>query len=536
MSVIVKTAGSTGRQYATPQLAIDSIPKDLVASGNSYIVDIYNDSAFTGTARLLNITGFTTADATHNITVRAAAGQSFRDSPNVLTNALQFNAANGVSFSMTANYEYAIYSDAPYTVFDGLQVRGTNYTAGAAWVAGANSQIRNCIFESKPQISASAFVLRLADGDGTTAINTVVINNVAGSRGVSLGVSGKVVNCTIVSPADTIGASGISVFGASAVINNCAIFGYTQPIAAGVAPAADGHNATDAATFDGATTGSLTSRTYSTQFQNTATISTLDLRLKTGSVLIDAGSTTSDATSISGLTRPSGAAFDIGAWEFASAPVAPNAPTIGTASSGPASAIVTFTPPVNNGGSTITGYTATSSPGAFTGTGSASPLTVIGLTNGTAYTFTVTATNAIGTGVASAASNSTTPAAAATGTVTTQPAPDGQSQRFAGTTINAVSASYTLTGSAGGVTRGPAAVTITTNAFDFTVTALTPGTYTPALTVTNSQGGTTAMTGTTAFTIAGVGGGGEVPINPSAGGGGGGGAVSRILLRSRRRR
>jgi len=43
------------------------------------------------------------------------------------------------------------------------------------------------------------------------------------------------------------------------------------------------------------------------------------------------------------------------------------------------------------------------------GSGTASPITVTGLTNGTAYTFTVTATNSIGEGDPSAASNSVTP-------------------------------------------------------------------------------------------------------------------------------
>jgi uncharacterized protein (TIGR02145 family) len=87
----------------------------------------------------------------------------------------------------------------------------------------------------------------------------------------------------------------------------------------------------------------------------------------------------------------------------------PGAPTIGTATAGNAQATVTFTAPVSNGGSAITGYTVTSSPGSITGTGTASPITVTGLTNGTAYTFTITATNAIGTSVASSASNSVTP-------------------------------------------------------------------------------------------------------------------------------
>jgi hypothetical protein len=95
-------------------------------------------------------------------------------------------------------------------------------------------------------------------------------------------------------------------------------------------------------------------------------------------------------------------------------PTPPNAPTIGTATvTGATTVSVTFTAPSNAGYPTpITGYTVTSSPGGLTGSGASSPITVTGLTTGTAYTFTVRATNATGTGPASAASNSVSPALA----------------------------------------------------------------------------------------------------------------------------
>jgi FtsP/CotA-like multicopper oxidase with cupredoxin domain len=89
--------------------------------------------------------------------------------------------------------------------------------------------------------------------------------------------------------------------------------------------------------------------------------------------------------------------------------VAPGRPTAVTAVAGNAQATVSFNLPVGTGGSSITLYTVTASTGGITATGTASPIKIIGLTNGTAYTFTVTATNAVGTGPASSPSNSVTP-------------------------------------------------------------------------------------------------------------------------------
>ena len=77
-------------------------------------------------------------------------------------------------------------------------------------------------------------------------------------------------------------------------------------------------------------------------------------------------------------------------------PMAPGAPTGVSAAAGDASATVSFTAPSFTGvPAGITGYLATSSPEGLAATGSASPLTVTGLTNGTSYTFTVQATNGV---------------------------------------------------------------------------------------------------------------------------------------------
>ncbi len=98
-------------------------------------------------------------------------------------------------------------------------------------------------------------------------------------------------------------------------------------------------------------------------------------------------------------------------------PTVPAAPTGVTATAGNRSAIVSWTAP-SNGGSAITSYTVTPYIGTtaqkatvVSGTPPATTTNVTGLTNGTAYTFTVSATNGVGTGSASAASGAVTPVA-----------------------------------------------------------------------------------------------------------------------------
>jgi len=89
---------------------------------------------------------------------------------------------------------------------------------------------------------------------------------------------------------------------------------------------------------------------------------------------------------------------------------APDEPTAVSATAGDTQATVSFTAPSDVGGSAITGYRAQSNDG-IGASGSASPITVTGLTNGTAYTFRVWAINAFGYSAPSDASGSVSPQA-----------------------------------------------------------------------------------------------------------------------------
>ena len=88
----------------------------------------------------------------------------------------------------------------------------------------------------------------------------------------------------------------------------------------------------------------------------------------------------------------------------------PGAPTIGTITPGNGQLSVAFTAPASNGGSAITDYKWSVDGTSYTTrAGTASPIVITGLSNGTAYTVRIRAVNAAGDGTVATAGATATP-------------------------------------------------------------------------------------------------------------------------------
>ncbi len=88
----------------------------------------------------------------------------------------------------------------------------------------------------------------------------------------------------------------------------------------------------------------------------------------------------------------------------------PGSPTQVTAKAENSQVRVSFLAPTQTGGPAITGYTVTASPGGASAVGMNSPITVVGLSNGTPYTFIVRANNILGSSLPSLPSAAVAPA------------------------------------------------------------------------------------------------------------------------------
>jgi hypothetical protein len=193
---------------------------------------------------------------------------------------------------------------------------------------------------------------------------------------------------------------------------------------------------------------------------------------------------------------------------YASVAATPGAPTGVIAGAINAGAQLRWTPPASTGGSTITGYKITASPGGKTAkTSNVTSFVVGGLTNGTSYTFTVAAINSAGTGPNSI------PSAAVTPRAPVAPSPPRTITATAG--YQSATVAWTAPASVGGapisrytVTANPGAITVTAtgDARQVVVGGLADGTaYTISVTAANSAGSsspaTTASPVTPAVTV-----------------------------------
>lgn len=309
-TTIIKSIGSGGgRDYATIAAWVAAIPANLVTADQQWIGELYNDSEFDLASTTVTINKIT--DATRNIILRCAAGHSFKDHANKLTNGLRYNQSNGVGIVNNGVTLLSIQCD--YVQVEGIQFRDTA-SGGARVTQGTtnapNVVVRNCIFQTANSNTGTGG-LSLYSG---TAVNCLAVGTGGGTAFISNGGSAKFINCL----AFQFGAgSGFGFRGNydSPLYRNCAAFGFNTNFRSGTS-ASSNYNASSQASPPGA--NSIGSLTASSQLENVSSSAAFDGRIKAGSSLISAGvreQTYTNDLDIVGSAR-STTTPTIGPWEY----------------------------------------------------------------------------------------------------------------------------------------------------------------------------------------------------------------------------
>ncbi|KEO50785.1 hypothetical protein TP2_14250 [Thioclava pacifica DSM 10166] len=524
------TIGSATAGDSSAQVSFTAPASDGGATITSYTATS-SPGGFTGTGTSapITVTGLTAGTAyTFTVTATNSAGTGPASAP---SNSVTPTASQTITFTNPGAQDYGTTPTVTATASSGLTVSFTSTTTSVCTITSGGTltftstgtcsidadQAGDATYGPAPTVTQSFTVNAVVPGAPT--IGTATAGD--SSAQVSFTAPASDGGATITSYTATSSPGGFTGTGTSAPITVTGLtagtaytFTVTATNSAGTGPASAPSNSVTPTASQTITFTNPGAQDYGTTPTVTATASS-------GLTVSFTSTTTSVCTITSGgtLTFTSTGTCSIDADQagdatYGPAPtvtqsftvnaVVPGAPTIGTATAGDSSAQVSFTAPASDGGATITSYTATSSPGGFTGTGTSTPITVTGLTNGTSYTFTVTATNSAGTGPASGASNSVSPLAAPTANPVSQTVgygsvdnavplnftdgtpssvavasgPSHGTTQVSGTSIfySPVtnyhgSDSFTYTGTNATGTSAPATVTITVSAPSFTVTS-----------------------------------------------------------------
>lgn len=308
-TTVTKTIG-TGGDYTTLQAWEDASPANLVTSDQIWRGECFNQEFFSSSASLLNVSGSTT-DATRYKELTTYAGASFADNASVQTNALRYNASNGAAIRGTYAWAGPVAVNENYFRISKLQLSAVN---AALNIQNAGFIASNLIAENTSSSQPTVLF-----GVGGTLKNCLLVQRgtslVAQLSGASSGTS-RLYNCTLVRTGSSTSNLITGNYGTT-TLQNCAFFGGATTLASGTSTRTYTTCYTDTASPpSGCTTVAYDTSTGS-GFQN-ITDATRDFRIKTGSALLDVGTTdtTNAAYDIVGTARPQGSAYDVGAWEL----------------------------------------------------------------------------------------------------------------------------------------------------------------------------------------------------------------------------
>lgn len=352
-----KTIGPTG-DYTTLAAWFAACPSNLTtadATGYIYQGLVQNTELITS----FSITGITGVGPAHYIELTAAPGASFLDNANASTNALRYNAANGAAIRFNADYGPALAVTVGYTRISKLQIAGTGTTASAGLAASGTPDyvdINQCIIEGRTAATTASVI-----GENSKIRNSLIVARHATPTTVlALGYGVDAYNCTVVSLAGT-ATNGIDSSYGTVTLKNVYVGNATN-----VTAGSSTFNKTTSFTSVSGPPSGWSAAAFSTATFESITDGSHDFRLKTGSALIDSGTTESTyaANDVIGTTRSG--TWDVGAWEVSAAAGATIDGNLGTASASGfvASIAAAVTISCALGGAVASGNQATISTGS----------------------------------------------------------------------------------------------------------------------------------------------------------------------------
>lgn len=320
MATLVEKIIGTGGDYATWDDFIAACPANLVAIDQQWTVRFKNQTHSSATGFAF-VTGRTTS-ATCYFHFTAEVGGAWCDHADVRT--LPFAPGGYGAALVTTGSSLGLQINVSYTKVSRLRISNQVSGSGAYVTLRVQSSATNCDVN---QVIADGFcqsssISGVANVSGSTNyirnslivqrssnVATLILNVSSGARAVN--VTGVALNVKINN-----GVAG------SGYVNNVAMLNV-------IAGDPDTGTITKVNSFTDGTGSGWLAAPYSTATFESITPASPDFRLKAGSVLIDSGAVenlhgTHDAT---GMARPVGAGYDVGAWEYgvATAPEEPPA-------------------------------------------------------------------------------------------------------------------------------------------------------------------------------------------------------------------